>query len=119
MFLDFCKAFDSVVHSKLIYSIQKYGFSDVLCNWLRSFLTNRYLCVQLDGTSSPWAPIVSGINLGTVVGPFLFNIYVNDLPDCVSFVEVVMYANDVRLSISGNCTATCDQLVSDIVTVSN
>ena len=51
--------------------------------------------------------------------PFLFNIYVNDLPDCVSFENVVMYANDVRLSVSGNYTATCDQLVSHLVRVFN
>jgi hypothetical protein len=98
IYLDYAKAFDKVDHKLLLVKLQKYGFSSQLITWIRSFLTDRKQCVVLDGHRSVLASIISGVPQGTVLGPILFILFINDLQGCVQHSNVSFFADDTRVS---------------------
>ncbi|KAI8493409.1 DTW domain-containing protein 2 [Branchiostoma belcheri] len=91
--LDFSKAFDTVPHERLLCKLEHYGISGSLLSWLRAFLTERTQCVVFDGGTSKTVKVTSGVPQGTVLGPLLFLLYINDLPQSVSS-HVRLFADD-------------------------
>ena len=97
--LDFSKAFDKVNHSKLLWKLHQYGIRRQVLNWVRAFLGSRSQRVVIDGEESESVPVTSGVPQGSVLGPILFLIYINDLPDEVCS-KVCLFADDTALYLT-------------------
>nr|XP_054757211.1 cylicin-1-like [Lytechinus pictus] len=96
--LDFSKAFDKVPHQRLLYKVGYYGIRDEVHLWLADFLSQRSQRVVIDGATSEPATVLSGVPQGSVVGPLLFLLYINDLPEYVTNGSSVrLFADDCAL----------------------
>ena len=92
------KAFDKVPHRRLIHKIEKYGITGNVLGWIESFLSDRTHCVVINNTKSHCAAVTSGIPQGSVLGPILFVIYINDLPEVVNKNSYVyLFADDTKV----------------------
>ena len=96
IYLDFKKAFDSVPHKRLLIKLESYGITGNVLKWVGSFLSNRIQKVKVKDAISDEAAVLSGIPQGSVLGPILFTIYINDLPDNVSSACKI-FADDTKL----------------------
>lgn len=96
IYLDFAKAFDTVPHQRLLSKLKSYGVSGDALGWIQDFLSNRRQKVVVNGSSSNWAPVLSGIPQGSVLGPALFVCYINDMPEVVSSM-IKLFADDTKL----------------------
>ena len=98
VYCDFMKAFDKVPHKRLLYKTEKYGITGNILGWIDSFLSNRTQQVIINNSISSPAPVTSGIPQGSVLGPILFVLYINDLPEVVDKDSYVfLFADDTKL----------------------
>ena len=97
IYLDFAKAFDKVDHRLLLSKMKRMGFHEKIVRWIESFLTDRKQCVVLNGVSSTEAAIISGVPQGTVLGPLLFILFINDMKLCVTGSMIRFFADDTRI----------------------
>ena len=111
VYTDFAKAFDSVPHQRLLFKLQEIGIAGKLLEWIRSFLSGRRQRVRVDGVMSEWIEIISGILQGSVLGPILFVIFINDMPGKVIFNTCKLFADDSKLYGSANMQRDLDELV--------
>ena len=96
IYLDIKKAFDTIPHDRLLLKLKRYGFDGQLLNWVKDFLSGRRQRVMLNGKCSGWKKVTSGVPQGSVLGPILFIIYVNDIPDSLQhFCKI--FADDTKV----------------------
>ena len=100
-------------HHRLITKLKGSGISGNILEWIKNFLWERKQKVVLNGSHSEWTDVTSGIPQGSVLGPILFTIYINDLPDVVQNV-VKLFADDTKLYATVNNTNDERKLQGDI-----
>ena len=101
--MDLQKAFDTVIHEILLDKLNCYGFRGIINNWFKSYLSNRQQRVCINGFESNIKPIVHGVPQGSVLGPILFLLYINDLNKCITYSETFNFAVDTNLlNVSDN-----------------
>ena len=98
IFLDFSKAFDCVDHQILLDKLSVYGVRGVELDWFQSYLRNRSQYVSLDGQASECRPVCCGVPQGSILGPLLFLIFINDFPNSSNFFKFTLFADDSTLT---------------------
>lgn len=96
VFLDLSKAFDTIDHSILLDKLNHYGFRGIANDWFKDYLSNRNQYVSYNGVSSTKSKIICGVPQGSILGPLLFILYVNDIHLVTNSLDVISFADDTK-----------------------
>ena len=113
LILDFSKAFDTVPHARLLKKLEHYGINELVLGWIRSWLLNRSQRVIIDGASSNEVSVRSGVPQGTVLGPLMFLIYINDIGEHITS-NLRLFADDSLLYCAIDIPQDCLALQEDL-----
>ena len=111
VFLDFARAFDKVPHSRLMMKVRAHGITGDIAYWIEKWLSNREQRTVLNGCHSSWSKVSSGVPQGSVIGPLLFIIYINDIDYAIDALTVIKkFADDTKICRHVDNTTDRDQL---------
>jgi hypothetical protein len=116
VFLDVAKAFDKVYHRGLIHKLEQFGINDNLLKWFESYLSGRYQRVVVNGCSSEWILVTAGVPQGSILGPLLFLIFVNDIVDDIS-CDPYLFADDTSLFCPLRSTEDILRINNDLASI--
>ena len=116
VYLDFSKAFDKVPHVRLMSKVRAHGICGDIADWIEEWLSGRKQRVVLNGKESNWADVLSGVPQGSVLGPILFLIYINDIDDAIDIVTTFMkkFADDTKVGAVTDSLLQCRNLQEQI-----
>ena len=112
VFIDLKKAFDTVNHDILLHKLEHYGIRDSALSWFRSYLTDRKQYVHLNGADSDIKSIVCGVPQGSVLGPLLFLIYINDLPNISKKLKFYLFADDTNIYFESHDLKSLEKIMN-------
>ena len=112
VFLDLKKAFDTVNHAILLSKLQAYGIRDSANQWFCSYLRNRMQTCLVNCNKSSETYLPCGVPQGTILGPLLFLLYINDLPNCLVHSQPRMYADDTSITYASNVVEEIERCVN-------
>src|ERR1043165_4559980 len=118
IYLDFAKAFDKVPLCRLFKKLEAHGIGGNVLNWIKEWLSNRRQKVCIDDEFSDWANVTSGVPQGSVLGPVLFLIYINDIDENL-MSKIGKLADDTRIGKSVSSIEGVQTLREDLVTLGN
>lgn len=118
IYLDFAKAFDKVPHCRLLTKLKAHGIGGNVLNWIKAWLSNRRQKVCIDDEFSDWANVTSGVPQGSVLGPVLFLIYINDLDEDL-MSKIGKFADDTKMGKSVSSSEGVQKLQQDLVKLGN
>lgn len=107
------KAFDTVLHRRLMEEIKSYNIGGDILGWTGAFLRSRRQRAVVEGEISAWSKVISGVPQGSVLGPLLFIIYINDLPEVIRNSDSFLYG-DTKLFEMIYEDGNCDQMQEDL-----
>jgi len=102
LFIDLSKAFDTIDHTLLLKKLHNYGIRGLAYQFLNSYLTDRFQCVEIDGISSGLKQITCGVPQGSILGPVLFLLYINDIHTCSDLLKFILFADDTTVLYSSS-----------------
>ena len=111
--MDFQKAFDSVPHKRLLTKVKAHGIDDRVLAWVTDFLSDRKQTVVVNSAESKEAAVTSGIPQGSVLGPVLFVLYINDLPLAVKN-QIRLFADDTKIFTRSEVEGATESLQEDL-----
>ena len=97
IYLDFQKAFDKVPHGNLIRKVKGFGIDDKVTGWIKNWLKNRTQRVVINGVSSDWKDVKSGVPQGSILGPLLFTMYIEDIDEVLKSSNLLKFADDTKV----------------------
>ena len=120
LYLDLSKAFDTIDHNILLYKLEHYSFRGIVPDWFRSYLSNRTRYVYYNNCKSEKLDITCGVPQGSILGPLLFILYINDIVNTSNMLQFILFADDTTILFSDkDISSKVDLINTELKEVTN